>query len=29
LGGRLLLNGDFILNPFADALRIGEKKGIK
>ena len=27
--GRLLLKGVFITKPFADALRIGEKKGIK
>jgi hypothetical protein len=27
--GRLLLNGAFIARPPADALRIGEKKGIR
>ena len=27
--GRLLLHGAFIAKPFADALRSGEKKGIK
>ena len=27
--GRLLLNGAFISWPVADALRIGEKKGVK